>query len=164
MTQSPTTYSRVQSLLHWTIAALVIFQIAVHHEIGQAYHAFHDGKTPSATTTLWANIHVIAGILVFTLALWLLFLRWTKGAPPAPANDPRVLRIIAFVTKIALYALVLLAPLSGIAAWFFDVQTAGKIHGLAELPAKLLIILHFSGAMYQHFILKSDVLARMRPR
>ncbi len=61
------TYSRLQSLLHWSTAAMVVFQILVHSDIGHAYHLYRDGDVPSSAAMLWANIDVYLGILVLFL-------------------------------------------------------------------------------------------------
>jgi cytochrome b561 len=163
VTATPTRYTRLQSLLHWAIAALVLFQIVFHESIGTAWHATHDGVVPTSQVALWANFHVFAGLAIFVLAVLLVIQRIRNGGPPPPADEPAFLRLVALGTKVALYALVLIMPISGSAAWFFDVQTAGFVHGMAELPAILLVLLHFSGAMYQAFVLRSDVLRRMLP-
>ncbi len=163
MPNTPPTYSRIQSLLHWTIAAMVIFQVLVNHDIGRAYHAVHDQTIPSAKVALWASIHVWGGTLILFLALWLIALRWTRGVPSAPNDESRFLKLVALGTKIALYALVIGSPLTGIAAWFLDVRALGLLHSMANIPAKLLILLHFCGALYQHFVMKSNVLSRILP-
>lgn len=163
MTNADRAYLRTRALLHWTIAALVMFQIFRHHEIGRAYHAVHDKVVPAADDTFWANLHVCAGILVLLLAAWLLWLRYQNGPSAAPANEPPFLRLIASATHWALFALIVLSPLTGLLAWYLDVRISGRIHSLAELPALALIGLHSVGAAHQHFVLKSDIFRRILP-
>jgi cytochrome b561 len=159
----PRRYARIQIWLHWILVVLVTFQIVWNDRIGRAYHAFHDGVAPSPAAALGASLHIYAGIGTLVLGLGLLAARFRFGAPPAPAGEPAFLRRIALLTKVALYAMVIGMPLSGLAAWYLDIRTAGRIHGFAEMPAILLILLHFAGACYQHFWRKSDVLRRMLP-
>ena len=57
--------------------------------------------------------------------------------------------------------MLLILPLSGIAAWFGGVGQAMGMHRLMESLLLPLVGLHVCGALYQRFVLGSDVLARM---
>jgi len=52
-------------------------------------------------------------------------------------------------------------PVSGVLNWFGGVAPARQLHLLMEPVVPLTILLHFLGALYQQFWLKSDVLGRM---
>ena len=60
-----------------------------------------------------------------------------------------------------LYALLLVLPLSGLAAWFGGIGGAIGVHRLMESLLLPLVGLHVCGALYQALVLRSDVVARM---
>ena len=65
-------------------------------------------------------------------------------------------------THWALYALLILMPLTGALAWFGTIEQAAFAHDVLKLPLLILTGLHVIGALFHQFILKSDVLTRMR--
>jgi cytochrome b561 len=155
----PPTYSALQIVLHWTIAALVIFQILFHDGIQDAHRAMERGE-PYAQF----NIHVIVGLSILALALWRLALRLTRGSPPPPAGEHPLLRLLATATHWAFYALLFIVPLSGITLWFFDVQRAGAVHELGKNLILALLALHIVAALTHHFVFKTNVFKRMLGR
>jgi len=72
-----------------------------------------------------------------------------------------MLQLLSEVVHVAIYALLLLLPVSGLVAWFFSVPAAGTIHVLLKNALLAAIVLHVAGALFQHFIRRSDVLMRM---
>lgn len=156
---APDNYSRTQIILHWTIAALVIFQLVFHEGMEDAWDIREDGGTVPLV-----NPHVVVGILILALAIWRLSLRLIRGVPPAPSSEPAPLRLLAAGTHWAFYALLFVMPFSGMALWFFEVEDAGDVHDSARLVFIALILLHIVGALAQHFWFKTDVLKRMLGR
>lgn len=137
---------------------LVVAQMFVLNEtIGDVL----DGKQVSVDDVLLADLHVAAGIAVFVLALMRLWLRFTRGVPPLPADEPPVLRLAAHAAHVALYALILLMPLTGALAWWLDMDLMADIHELGENAMMVVVGLHILGALYQHFVARTDVLRRM---
>ena len=69
----PSGYTTMQIVLHWTIAALVIFQLVLGEDIKPAYRAFIRGTEPAAADLSNANLHVYVGLAVLMLAItaWL---------------------------------------------------------------------------------------------
>jgi len=86
----PIGYSTAQIVLHWVIAALVVFQLVFGEEIADAYRAYRRGTTPDAEALFQSNIHVYIGLAVLALAVVRLALRIIHGAPPLPAGQPRI--------------------------------------------------------------------------
>ena len=156
-------YSNLQIALHWTVAVLVIFQFVAHDAMKAAWDAFRQGAAPESGTLLMANVHAVVGIVIFLLALWRIVLRWRVGAPPLPVSDPLPLRILAHVTHIAIYVLIIGLPISGAAAWLGGVVQAGGAHGAASTVLFWLVVLHVTGALVQQFVLRSRIIARMMP-
>jgi cytochrome b561 len=154
-------YSRLQIGLHWAVVLLILFQFVAHEGMETAYHAAHRGETASALDSIMANLHVAAGLMVLAFALARLWLRFARGVPGLPESEHPILKFAAHATHWLIYALIVLMPVSGIAAWFFGIDQAGSAHGLMFNLLLVLIAVHVAGALYQHFVLRSDVLRRM---
>ncbi len=153
-------HSRTRIALHWLVAGLVLVQFLDDGAIGSAWRAIRRGAE-TVPGGLLVTAHIVAGISVLAFALWRIALRFRSGAPPPPSEEPRALRIVAAATHGALYLLLLVVPLSGLAAWYGGVAKAGDIHELLTTLLMWLIFLHIAGALYQHFILRSQVVVRM---
>ena len=154
-------YSGTQIALHWIIAALIVAQVLLHEGMEVAYRFEQGGPAPTESESLLATVHIGCGIAVFVLALLRIVIRVRRGAPPPPEQEHQALRLVAQATHFAFYGVILLMPLTGALAWFGAVDAAASIHGIG-LPVILgLVFLHIVGALYHHFILKTDVLRRM---
>lgn len=156
----PKGYSATQIGLHWAVALLVLVQFLNNGAIGAAWRALRRGDAEVPGGFLVAA-HVFVGIAILVFALWRITLRVTRGAPPAPAEEPRPLRLIAAATHGLLYLLLLAVPFSGLAAWFGGVAPAAGAHEVLKTALMLIVFLHIAGALYQRFVLKSDVVTRM---
>lgn len=160
----PTGYTSTQIMVHWVMAAMVLFQVFMGEQIGPAWEAFRKGATPADADLFAANVHVAVGIGVFALAVIRLALRVTFGAPPAPAGQSRLQTGISHTVHGFLYLVIVAMPISGAIAWVGGVELAGQIHHLAKPAIMLVILLHVAGAFIQHFVKKTDVLKRMLRR
>lgn len=161
MQKSVTGYSALQIGLHWAVVVLVAFQYVAHSGIEAAWNALRRDEVPPADTAALTYLHIGAGILVLLLAVARIGLRSTRGVPPPPADEPRMLQLLSEAVHVAIYALLLLLPVSGLVAWFLAVPAAGAIHVLLKNALLAAIVLHVAGALFQHFIRRSDVLMRM---
>jgi len=156
----PETYSKAQIILHWTVAALILFQIVFAEGIEEYGHALRDGQTPGTMDFILGNAHIWLGVTVLILMIARIALRFIHGAPP-PAPAPKLQDLAAKVAHFLLYAALFIAPLSGIAMWFFGVREAGGPHHLMEKVIVVLVVLHIAGALWHHFVQKDNVLKRM---
>lgn len=153
-------YSPVQIGLHWTVVVLVALQYAAHNGIEAAWVGFLRGE-PWGTTSALTWLHIVTGATILVLMLQRLYLRLTRGVPPPPADEPRLLQLVADGVHHAIYGLLFLLPLSGAAAWFAPLPIAGSIHSLFTDALLVAIFLHVAGALFQHFVRRSHVLMRM---
>jgi cytochrome b561 len=159
MNNTPKGYSRLQITLHWVSAVLVIAAFVTHDAMIAAVKAVKDGTWGGYDPAML--IHIAGGSLVFFLALWRLQVLAKRGVPPLPKDEPPMLAIISKIIKALLYLIVLVMPLSGVLNWFGGGSLARQLHVLMEPVVPLAILLHLLGALYQQFLLKSGVLARM---
>ena len=166
-------YNAVARGFHAVIAAMVIFNLAI-------------GIGGDGLEITWNPFpaHKATGILILLLSLARLGWRFTWTMPDWPATMGKVQRTVAKVTHVALYALMIIVPLTG---WIFssagkyplsiyglfdwpklavakDSQLAGAAHESHEVLGFLmagLVALHIAAALHHHFIIKDNVLRRM---
>lgn len=154
-------YSAVQITLHWLVVLLVAFQFLAHDGMEESWRALRRGTPPPQDASVMTSLHVAVGSLILVLALARIFLRITRGVPAPPADEPRLLQLLAEGVHHGIYLLLLLLPLSGAVAWFLGVGPAGGAHSFMTNLLLAAIALHVAGALVQHFVRRSDVLMRM---
>lgn len=159
-TSQPATYSRLQISLHWIIAAIIAFQLIFGESMEELGHALRDGKTPDFITTVMGNTHIWLGVTVLVLMVLRIALKLTRGAP-APIPGPRWQEITAKSVHGLLYLLMLVAPVTGLVAWYLGVRAAGEVHHLLKPAFILLIALHVAGALWHQWIARDATLRRM---
>lgn len=166
-------YTRVAIALHWTIAALIIANLAI-------------GLLLDSLKIY--GIHKSIGMLVLLLSIVRLLWRLTHRPPPLPASVKRWETGLAHAVHWLLYALMILIPLSG---WIFT-SASPKRHpldffGLFALPMApvaqskalsdtiaerheqlayvmiALLVLHVAAALKHRFVDRDRTLDRMLP-
>lgn len=159
----PKAYSRAQVVLHWVVFALVTLQYILSPPIAEAWSDIRAGIEPAIEPPVIG--HVIGGLVVLALVVWRLILRSRRGVPPPPDTQPAALRMAAHVTHWALYAALILLPITGAAAWFGGVEAAAGAHSVLRIVLLALIVLHVAGALYHQFWVRDGLMARMgRPK
>lgn len=153
-------YNKTQIRLHWAIFILIALQYLLHEPMAAAWDMRMKGLEPERNIMVLQ--HAIGGMLIFVLVVWRLLLRLRRGAPPLPEKEPPVLKGIAHLTHFVLYALMLALPITGAGAFFAGQEGAAVGHEILRALMLLFVLLHILGALFQHVILKTDVLNRMR--
>lgn len=156
----PTGYSRLQIRLHWVIFGLLILQFVFHEWIAEAWDVVQDGGTVVFHPLILA--HVVGGFVIFLLAVWRLRVRMKRGAPPPPQAEAAPLKLLAKAVHWGLYAVLILMPIGGAAAWFGGIEQAAQGHEIMKFVLLGLFGLHLVGALYHQFILKNGLMDRMR--
>ncbi len=156
----PATYSRTQILLHWLMFILIAAQFLLHEPISEAWDKVEDGL-PYAFHPLIAA-HVFGGLLILVLVLWRGKIRLSRGAPSLPVEEPALMKLAAHAAHLSLYALMALMPISGAVAWFGGVEAAGEAHEVMRAVLLFLVLLHVIAALYHQFVLKTNLMARMK--
>ena len=182
----PARYTTVAIILHWLIAAAIIFQVILGWRMGD------EAKGP-ATYALF-QLHKSIGITILLLSLGRLAWRLFHKPPPHPANQPRWETLASHVVHVAFYVIMIGLPVTGwilvstsklglptvlygAIPWphipFLPELAAGPKHvwheigevghGLLVKTTYLLLALHL-GAVAKHQILDRDeVLGHMAP-
>lgn len=166
-------------ILHWTIAMLVVVQLA----LGTLVLAELPNTTAEKVFPLQG--HVIAGLLIGTLMVLRLIVR-LKSKKPAPATAGNTfLNGLRRLTHLLFYVIVLSMISTGIGMAFlaglfpilfgpggplpesFENLPPHAGHELFATVLIVLVVLHVAGVLYHEFVLKDRLLTRMgfgRPR
>lgn len=172
-------YSSVAILLHWTIAILIIANIA-----GALITDGWEGPARG----LVMGMHKAAGMLVLVLSLARLAWRLGHRPPPLPAEIRPWERMASASAYVAFYFLMIAMPLSG---WlmvsaaekrrpfnffglfdlpFLPVQGDKALgglghdaHGILGYLLLALVVLHVAAALKHHFFDRTRLIARMWP-
>jgi cytochrome b561 len=180
--RSPERYGAVAALLHWALAALLVFQITLGAwmtalPLGlQKYQLF--------------QLHKSLGISILLLSLIRLGWRLANRPPPFDRSLRPWERALAHGVHWALYVFMIGAPLLGWATVsaapgpaptrFFGLfslpplpvvagagkawqDTLGDAHGVLAWTGAALIVLHVAGALKHQFIDRAPELQRMLP-
>lgn len=159
---APKGYRLSQIVVHWLIFALVAFLFVTGDNMSDAWREMVKGGG-AATGSAWMPIHIGVGLAVFAAALARIGLRRRYGAPPPPEAEAKPLRLLAVAVHHTLNLILLIAPVLGLAAFLFASRLFGQAHEfLVRAPILVLVGLHVVGALYHHFVLKDDVLIRMK--
>lgn len=152
-------YSTIQIVLHWTIAALVLFQLFVNEDMQHAFDDRLDGDRIEEMSG--ALLHMGVGMTVLALAVLRLGIRLVRGVPPAHDDKHLVINWLGYATHFLLYGFIFVMPLTGALAWFGGVEFSAELHELGRLVLVPAIGFHVLGALVEHFVFRNDSLRRM---
>jgi len=148
-------YTLGQIILHWAIAALVIWQLV----FGEEMEALEHPARADATDLFLANTHIWAGIAILALVAVRILLRVVNGAPP-PDEPSRVTALLARAAHLAFYLLLVAMPVTGLLHYYGGLPT-GEIHELGKPLFIVLIALHVAATLWHQFVRHDGTLRRM---
>ena len=171
-------YGTVSMSLHWLTVALV----AVAWSLG----TFGDELPRGAMRSAGLFVHISSGLVLLPLLVFRVAWRWyDRPPPPAATRFGAWLDLAARLTHLALYGLLVAAPIVGIvlqfargdalpivgiaeiaSPWVKDRTFAASLKDVHEVLANVLMIvagLHAAAALVHHWILRDRTLARMLP-
>ena len=154
-----TGYSAAQIRLHWIVALLVAGQYIFKDSIAAAWDAYTRGQEISFSPLVFA--HVAGGMLILAFVVWRLALRFSRGVPPAPENEPGPLKTLSHVAHWGFYALLAAMTVTGGLTWFADVAAAAQAHNVLKVALLALIVLHVLAIPFHRIVLKNNVMQRM---
>lgn len=162
-TPRPVSWSTLHISLHWLTVVLIVWQWWTGDFMGGLVRAEERGREIDAAAIFLGYSHAAMGTLVLLSILTRLFDRFYHGRPPHPADAPNWANFLARATHFLLYAILIVMPLSGMAAFFGGIEPAEEFHEFVWTPLLGLIGLHVIGALVNHFHYRNDVLRRMMP-
>ncbi len=145
-------YTLGQIILHWTIAALVIWQLV----FGGSMEVLERASGADAATLFFANSHIAVGFAVLLLVGIRIVLRLVHGAPPLN----RLAALLAHAAHAAFYVLLVAMPVTGILDYYFGLPTGG-MHILGKPLFILLIAVHVIAVLWHRFVRRDGTLRRM---
>lgn len=170
-------YTRTAVALHWLMALLILAALPLGLTMTEL-----DLSPTKLKLYAW---HKWLGVTVFGLAVLRLVWRTTHPAPPLSAAIPAWQRGAAHALHWALYALMLVIPLSGwlmSSAKGFQTVYLGvlplpdllakdeavgdllqQVHRWLNYAMAALLVVHVAAALRHHLVERDDVLARMLP-
>lgn len=170
-------FDGVTIALHWATVVLILGMFASAWLYGQAI----DGDA----ATLALAIHRSLGVTVWSVTIGRLVWRLGFGfMPPFPPDMPKIQQLLAKANEYALYAVLLIQPLTGMAQSVArgrtfplfglevpmlmakDRDLAALFHAIHELSAWVLVGLiggHAMAALFHRFVLHDEVLQSMSP-
>ena len=170
-------YSRPALALHWLIALLIVIIAGLG-----LYMADLPDTAPERE--LFFDWHRWLGVIAFVFILARMLWRTVRKPPQLVSSMPRLQRIAASATHFALYALMIVAPLTGylltnrageavkIFGWTLpslvganpgQVKLFEGIHTYVTYALLAIAVLHTLAALKHHFIDRDETLARMVP-
>ena len=157
--KNPSGYSRMQIILHWVVVVLVALQYLLHDGISDAY----DIAEETGVYALSAPVigHIAGGALILLLACWRLILRNDRGVPAPPEGEPEPFRRLSHLAHLAVYALLILLPVSGALAWGGQIEAAGDAHEVLKMLLLLLILAHVGAVAVHQLVWKTGLMKRM---
>lgn len=177
MNQTRPPFDAVTMWLHWLMLALIAAMFAT----AWLHAAAADGETARALLQAHRSFGVVVWIAAVARLAWRLTCAYL---PPFPAHMNRAHRAAATCSEYALYALLLLQPLTGMAQTIlrgraFDLflihigplaprdrmlaAVLHDVHAAGAWTMLALIALHASAALVHHFVFRDGVLASMAP-
>lgn len=178
-------------LLHWVIAAIILFQLAVGFYMVNMIEMSVDGI---AERTALTQTHKSWGFVVFVLALARIAWRALNRRPALPDGMSAIERALSEGAHLALYILMIALPVTGwlmasasplndaggympqirnMVFGLFELpdpfpkgdkaltETLGAIHAYAALGLAVLLVIHAGAALKHHLLDRDRVLMRM---
>lgn len=171
-------YRKIVMWIHWITAILVLMQVY----IGFTFHDLPRGTPERAFVFGW---HKTWGVLILLLALARLAVRLMNPPPPFPSDYPQWRRRIAVWNHRLFYLLLVVLPLTGLAAVSGRAEGGsvplqlglsvpaipgipkenefGEVHELLVWVVLALLALHVTAALYNQFVYRGSVAGRMWP-
>ncbi len=173
-----TNYSAIAKFLHWAVAACVIAIIPI------AFIMTNIGEGP--LQNLLYTLHKSIGVVVLFLMAFRVIYRLIYSPPPLVPAIPPLMRFAARLSHFAFYVLLIILPILGLLGNSAFTGQGLSVLGLFELPpllpkndkqaeaifelhetlgiiAAALVVIHFSAALYHHFVRRDGTLMRMLP-
>ena len=106
-------YTRTAIALHWLVALIILVQIPFGWSLGEI-------PTGTPARGWYVNLHKSVGITLGVVIVLRVLWRWFHPAPALPDWMPRWQRLGASASHVALYACMLIMPLTGYVASNFS--------------------------------------------
>ena len=151
------TYNTAQILLHWAIAALIIFNYFVSEGMGRAFRQHLDDSNTGYG--LVSSLHVYVGLAIIALVVIRIIVRLVSRK--TKKDSPNLLDKISHITHETLYLLMFLVPVFGAIAWYLGIHFMGDVHEITMNIMMTIVLLHAAAALFHQYVLKDGTLLKM---
>jgi cytochrome b561 len=159
---TPQTFSLPQRVAHWLTAGLVFFNLLLPDGMEEWTRSMRRTGAATVEQVASANIHAYVGIAILALVVVRLALRFVYGVPASPPQEPTIFKRASQVAHFLLYGLLIALPLSGMAAYYLGIKSAGDVHAdVLKVILWIVVAGHVLGALAHQFYWKTNVLRRM---
>jgi cytochrome b561 len=152
-------FSGLQIALHWTIAALVLFQLVFGESMTATIDAAEEGVAASASDQLLAQLHYWAGLSILFLVAVRIAALLKRGAP-APTASVGGFGQLARLMHALFYILLVAVPVTGLLGYYLG-DPWGELHTWGKPVFIVLIAAHVAAALFHQFWVKDNTLRRM---
>ncbi|WP_417559936.1 cytochrome b [Marinomonas sp.] len=150
-------YNTAQILLHWAIAALIIFNYFVSEGMGRAFRQHLDDSNTGYN--LVSSLHVYVGLGIIALVVIRIIVRFMSQK--FKTNSKSLLDRVSRIVHEFLYLLMFLVPVFGATAWYLGIHIMGDVHEIAMNIMMSLVLLHAAAALFHQYVLKDGTLLKM---
>ncbi|MCL4675757.1 MAG: cytochrome b/b6 domain-containing protein [Pararhodobacter sp.] len=164
MTQKVERFAKAQVVIHWLTLLLLIGSFVSHEWMKAAWEIVTGEVAGTYAPDIGVRVHTIVGIGILLLTVVRLVLRVKLGAPAPVAGQHPVITIASASVHGLLYLLLLAIPLTGMAAWGLGIEDLAPVHGVLFTVALILVGAHLAAALFHQFVIRDNLLARMRIR
>ncbi|MDR5753784.1 MULTISPECIES: cytochrome b [unclassified Caballeronia] len=175
MNPTHTRFSPLQRALHWIMAVCILSMLFIG--VGMV-------STVKPDYLKLVSIHKPLGVTILVLALIRVVVRLVRGAPPLPADMPAPMKLAAYLSHLAFYALMIALPLLGygmLSAADYPVVVFGvrlpsllphsnelhtllwNAHRFLALCFFALIVVHLAAALFHALVRRDGVFQAMAP-
>lgn len=144
----PAAYSPTQIILHWAIAALVLWELFISDDPGR------DGASGFLEQS-----HVWSGIGILALVVARIALRVFRGVPP-PVETNELQALAADIAHLLFYLLLVYMPVTGLLTYYGGLPLGG-VHELGEPVFIVLIAVHILATAWHQFVKRDNIMRRM---
>ena len=126
-------YNRTAMILHWVVAALILINV---------FYGLAAKSADESRVRALVDAHKSIGLTILGLVLLRILWRLGHAPPPLPRSYPKLERVGAHAAHLALYAVILLLPLSGYlhdSAWNGGATHPLVCFGVLNLPRMPII-------------------------
>ena len=162
MTSSDERYGKIQVIIHWLTLLLLLGSFFSHEAMKAAWRFVGENGAEGFTPDIGVRVHVIIGISILVLTVIRIVLKVTKGSPPPVEGQHPVITIAASAVHGLLYLILLAMPLTGMAAWLGGIRDLGEVHKVLFIVILVLLAAHILAALFHQFIIKDNLISRMR--
>lgn len=127
----------------------------------RAMQRVDETTTPALGDFLITTAHSTAGLVVFALVVWRLRLRRKNPVTMGVGSASSRWTLLARAWHIALYCAIAVMVVTGVSAYYTEIELAPRLHEIGKWVLGTLVIGHVLASLVHWFVFKDQVLQGM---